>query len=91
MRIALIVLVFYFGLYLAVAVVGAAVMTVGVLHDMRGKWGKLTALQWCAVPFIMLYHALWHGLRWPKYSWADYQYKRQLGAELRRLSAELKR
>ena len=88
--VAFILLVAYFGLYLAVAIVGATVISFGVLRDMRGRWGQLTALQWCAVPFIMLYHALWHGLSWPAYAWADYKYQRVLRTDICRLSKELK-
>lgn len=75
----------WFGLYLAVAVVGGSIMGFQVLGDMRGKWPQLSALQWCAVPAIMLYYALWHGLRWPAYAWAGYQRDRKLVADIRRL------
>jgi|GEM_PF-2961761 len=80
----------FFGLYLALAVVAAAIMSFGVLRDMRGTWGQPTALQWCAIPFIILYYALWHGLRWPAYAWVDYKYQREVSTDIRRLSRELK-
>jgi hypothetical protein len=79
------------GLYLLVAVVTACVLAVGVVSDMRGKWPRLTPLQWTAVPFLLVYAGLKHGLAWPRYAWLDFQRQREVNTRLRVLNDRLNR
>lgn len=75
------------GIYLCVAVLFSWILLIGVTSDLRQLNVKLGVREMIAVPFIMLYYALKHGLLWPHHTWLGYKdRKKQIAARLARNS-----